>query len=657
MYPFNTILITLSLVLMFFFNPQAQAGTEAGITELEPSPDFFSGGLSGDGSTVVGYRTVGRMATFAIRWTDGVLTDTSLGFLGGGLVSAAYDVNSNGSVVVGQSASEAFRWTESDGMSGLGFLGTGTESISLGVSSDGSVVAGYSDNGSTYEAFRWENDVMTGLGFLGTGTLSTASAVSGDGFVVVGASNNGSTSEAYRWTQSDGITGLGFLAGNTNSSAIDVNSDGSVVVGHSGDGAVNQAFRWTQSGGMSGLGFLAGGINSYASGVSSDGSVVVGHSNDGLSNTAYVWTQSSGMQLVNDWLTANGVDVAPDFALSVAIDVSADGRTILAQNVNINPTKLYIVSIGGAISMTDLERGLSEGGASSQTVNASTITVLNSAHHRPLSHRVAQGKYTAWVSGDWGYDEHGSRDGSFGLAEIALGYNFGPIQTNIGLGKTWGKQDLSNDGRTDTDSIYFLAEVLTPLHPLGHGEVWASVTALHHWSDIDTRRGYLNAGLVDTSSGDTDSRTWSIRARLDWDKAIQLAGVTVSPYVSLSYSDTKVDSYTETAGGFPADFDDIRTYSKEFQFGVNSQKQLTGQTKLISLLESVHRFDEQSTVRGSVEGVSAFDFRQDNKDDWVRAGVGVEHTSPQGKFSLMLNGTSKANTPSSWLAVSWQQTF
>jgi probable HAF family extracellular repeat protein len=453
------------------------------------------------------------------------------------------------------------------------------------------------------------------------------------------------------------MTGLGFLAGNTNSSAIDVNSDGSVVVGHSGDGAVNQAFRWTQSGGMSGLGFLAGGINSYASGVSSDGSVVVGHSNDGLSNTAYVWTQSSGMQLVNDWLTANGVDVAPDFALSVAIDVSADGRTILAQNVNINPTKLYIVSIGGAISMTDLERGLSEGGASSQTVNASTITVLNSAHHRPLSHRVAQGKYTAWVSGDWGYDEHGSRDGSFGLAEIALGYNFGPIQSNIGLGKTWGKQDLSNDGRTDTDSIYFLAEVLTPLHPLGHGEVWASVTALHHWSDIDTRRGYLNAGLVDTSSGDTDSRTWSIRARLDWDKAIQLAGVTVSPYVSLSYSDTKVDSYTETAGGFPADFDDIRTYSKEFQFGVNSQKQLTGQTKLISLLESVHRFDEQSTVRGSVEGVSAFDFRQDNKDDWVRAGVGVEHTSPQGKFSLMLNGTSKANTPSSWLAVSWQQTF
>ena len=166
MYPFNTILITLSLVLMFFFNPQAQAGTEAGITELEPSPDFFSGGLSGDGSTVVGYRTVGRMATFAIRWTDGVLTDTSLGFLGGGLVSAAYDVNSNGSVVVGQSASEAFRWTESDGMSGLGFLGTGTESISLGVSSDGSVVAGYSDNGSTYEACRWENDVMTGLGFL-----------------------------------------------------------------------------------------------------------------------------------------------------------------------------------------------------------------------------------------------------------------------------------------------------------------------------------------------------------------------------------------------------------------------------------------------------------------------------------------------------------
>lgn len=642
-------------LIISIFSAQALAEPEAGITELGNSPPYWFG-LSGDGSTLVGYNSQGGVSTYAVRWRNGVITESSLGFLEDGSTSFAYDVSSDGSVVVGKSTNQAYRWTESDGMSGLGFLGSGTSSIANAISSDGAVVVGQSSNGLANEAFRWENDAMTGLGFLGSGTVSSANAVSSDGSVVVGYSNNGSVNEAFRW-ENNTMTGLGSLGSGTQSSAQSVSSDGSVVVGYSNNGSTNEAFRWTQSGGMVGLGFLESGINSYGSDVSSDGSVVVGHSNNGADNIAFRWTESAGMQSVTDWLTANGVDVAPGFTLSVANAITADGRTILAENSATFPSEMFIVSIGGAISITDLMQGLSEAGTSSQTVNASTSTVLNSAHGRPLSHRVDQGEYTMWISGDWGYDDHGTRDGSFGLAEIASGYNFGSIQTNIGLGKTWGKQDLSNDGKTDADGDYLLAEALIPLYPLGHGEVWASVTTLYHWGDIDIRRGYLNAGLVDTSSGDTDSRTWSIRTRLDWDEAVRLADVTISPYVSLSYSDTKVDSYTETTGGFPADFNNIHTESKELRLGVDTQKQLTGQTKLIGLLETVRRFDEESTIRGSVEGISAFDFKQDNEDNWVRAGVGIEHTLPQGKFSLMLNATSKANTPSSWLAMSWQQMF
>jgi probable HAF family extracellular repeat protein len=79
----------------------------------------------------------------ALSWSQSL---TWLGTLPGGDQSAAYDVSTDGSVVVGVAANaagqdRAFRWTAAGGMQDLGTLG-GNWSVARGVSADGSVVVG-----------------------------------------------------------------------------------------------------------------------------------------------------------------------------------------------------------------------------------------------------------------------------------------------------------------------------------------------------------------------------------------------------------------------------------------------------------------------------------------------------------------------------------
>jgi probable HAF family extracellular repeat protein len=154
----------------------------------------------------------------------------------------ATGISADGTVAVGYSQEQAFRWTQSGGMVGLGFLnlmnGHGN-SYSMGTSSNGSTVAGYSLNASAkLEAFRWTQATgMIGLGYLPGGVYSTASAINSNGSVVVGTSNGtadpSSQGQAFRWTQTTGIVGLGFLPGTNYSSAAAVNYSGSIVVGGS----------------------------------------------------------------------------------------------------------------------------------------------------------------------------------------------------------------------------------------------------------------------------------------------------------------------------------------------------------------------------------------------------------------------------------------
>jgi len=187
----------------------------------------------------------------AFRWQNGVMV--GIGDLpGGDFSSCATDVSGNGSVVVGYSESsyydEAFRWTANDGMVGLGKLPRAYYSRAYAVSEAGSVVVG----SSQFQAFRWENDIMVGLGYLAGSLNSSAYGISADGSVIVGNCELKRPGfEAFRW-ENGVMAGIGDLPGGEFASwATDVSDDGSVIVGYSiTDGEfgagnlVYEAFIW-----------------------------------------------------------------------------------------------------------------------------------------------------------------------------------------------------------------------------------------------------------------------------------------------------------------------------------------------------------------------------------------------------------------------------
>jgi probable HAF family extracellular repeat protein len=145
----------------FFVNPTMRAGfiyqVGVGSTLIDPSaagPAIFSTrdyaemtGISSDGSTSIG---------FAYSVT-GIPTGDAL----------------------------AFRRASNGTITSLGTLG-GAWSIPNAISANGAVIVGQSDNGSSEEAFVYQNGTMTGLGFLSGGSTSNATGVSADGSVIVG---------------------------------------------------------------------------------------------------------------------------------------------------------------------------------------------------------------------------------------------------------------------------------------------------------------------------------------------------------------------------------------------------------------------------------------------------------------------------------------
>ncbi len=304
-------------------------------------------GVSIDGSVVVG--TSGKEA---FRWTP-ISGMIGLGAPPGVVNSSrANGVSADGSVVVGRTfrsggharppISEAFRWTQAAGMVGLGDLpGGNSQSEAYAVSADGIVVVGRDTRSQDrIEAFRWtQTGGMVGLGDLGGGSFqSYAYAVSADGSVIVGSGVSTSGRTAFRWRQTSGMVGLGDLPGGTSDSVANgVSADGSIIVGQGNSDAGAEAFRWTESAGMVGLGDLPDGdFISTAFADSADGSMVVGQGRSALGNEAFLWDATHGMRSLRDVLVNDfGLGASlTGWTLLSANDISDDGQFIVGTGTN-----------------------------------------------------------------------------------------------------------------------------------------------------------------------------------------------------------------------------------------------------------------------------------------------------------------------------------
>jgi len=293
-----------------------------------------------------------------------------------------------------------------------------------------------------------------------------------------------------------------------------------------------------------------------------------------------------------------------------------------------------------------------------QGVNANISTTnlaVNGAHSRPTFRLVPKGKKTFWVAGDLAEDSHGSKDGSNALAEFGFGYNYGPVQLNVSLGKTWAEQTLMNNGKTDTDGKYLMVEGIFPVK--GIENLYASIGAFGHRGDIDINRGYIDGTSLEYSKADTDSNTWGVRARLDWLNAFAANTMQFSPYADIWYNDTSIDSYTETGGSLPASFVKRSDTATDLRLGLNGSNPILGTNlNVVVNMEAVHRFgDNEAVIDGQVAGLGSFSFKGDEyTQNWLKGGFGVEGKLGAGKMSVMLNGTTESEMPNAWIAATYQ---
>lgn len=327
---------------------------------LGPMPGDYGGGtyangLSGDGSTVVGYTWVNGSTTRPYRWTA-ASGYQDLGTLGAdGSNTRAYDTSFDGSVVVGQANTpngpRAFRWQLGGGMQELPMY------QALGTSGDGSVAVGMN--------IRWTAPGQVEyLGFLGGNNYTSAYGVSGDGQAVVGFSETSPSryAHAFRWTPTGGMQDLGVTTG-TESLAWGVSANGALVHGEARDQVGYwRAFRWTASLGMRDMGTL-GGPMSTAHGASADGSVIVGKSlitTSSGSLRAFRWTAATGMRDLRQELLNAGVTAVQNWTLAVAAAVSDDGSTIVGWGypAPLTPAQPFIAVLpvggGGGVTLSSL---------------------------------------------------------------------------------------------------------------------------------------------------------------------------------------------------------------------------------------------------------------------------------------------------------------
>ncbi|MBP7565420.1 MAG: autotransporter domain-containing protein [Burkholderiaceae bacterium] len=591
--------------------------------------------------------------------------------------SWAYAVNAAGDVVVGSSKTGNFttytatRWV-SGVASSLGTLsGLSTAySEAYGVNAAGDVVVGrsYNDTGNAKsQAFRWVGGTMSGLGFLNGGDASFARAVNAAGDVVVGYATDGSqgnNNRAFRWTSSTpSLQSLGTLGGNT-SYAYGVNASGDVVVGYSPDaGGTETAFRWT-SGAMASLGLLNGGTRSRAYAVNAMGDVVVGSARDGLAGNvsrAFRW-QGGVMQSIEQWLANAGVAVDPSAAKTdVAYGVSADGSIVVGQLDDDSAFVARVSSVGsGMIDSAQFMQTLASAAPLALVPLTLSDLVMHGAHGSPLLGWLGSRQWSFSATGDVGVDRRGDTDVTAGVAEVRWSRRLGDgMQLQIALGHTAGRGRLLQQGRASASGTYVLPELMWKI---GGGPLFFTASGYYNDGDVDARRGYLNAGAQDFSTGRADATTREWRLRLDWQDAATVRGAGLTPYVSYTHSTSSLGAYTESGGGFPVQWDARRETSRIVRAGVDGVLPLASpSSRLLGRLEMAQRVGDTSVgnASGTILGLGGFSLPgQPQRRSWLRAGLGGEMAAGAGVLSGMLHATSSGGWPAAaWLSVNYRVAF
>jgi probable HAF family extracellular repeat protein len=307
--------------------------------------------ISADGFKVVGQSFTPHTYPVPSDRYAGVWTKSQTGW---DISISAYvsTISRDGTILAGSSESDEawIRWqngtVQSLGKLNLppGAVGMLTSSV-VAISDDGSVAVG----DSSAQPFRWTSS--GGMMSIGDGWVAD---VSGDGSLVVGSryltDSNGTRNDGWIWSSATGQVSLGSLAGAAGeSNARGISRDGKYVVGYTEVSATRtEAFIWSQEAGMVSLGGFP--QQDYGTGyaVSDDGSRVVGNSQIDNQIYATVWSSESGWQDLVAVLTASGIDMT-GWRLYLAGDITGDGRFVTGYGVHNGITEGFWAELPGMI--------------------------------------------------------------------------------------------------------------------------------------------------------------------------------------------------------------------------------------------------------------------------------------------------------------------
>jgi probable HAF family extracellular repeat protein len=617
--------------------------------------------ISGDGKVLVGEADFGAGShSFKFSTLGGIVDIGTFG----GTWSQASGVSYDGSVIVGISmyasgplGSSAYKYTSATGMVSLGVIG-GSTSSATAVSGDGKVVVGgstYSSLSSDYHAFKYTDaNGMDDIGGLPGGTYAIANDVSYDGSVIVGEDRVGGYGRAFRYTTAGGMVDIGTLGG-TDCFAYGVSSNGLVIVGESKTlGGAVHAFKYTVSGGFTDLGTIEGSGASQASDASADGSVIVGNS-DVPSLSAYhafKYTDAGGMV---DLGTLGGTN-------SEATSVSANGA-IIAGNSQVAGDAAwhpFIYTNSAMVLVSDWMNSVT-GANSISTISSTLANVpMEGAHHRPLMSYDSMGKDSqAWVTGDFGATS-GNADSRVITGEAGASTILGnDCVGGIAFGYGSQKNDLANAGTSKVSGNYLLGEI--DLQLPDRESILSLVVIYGQW-DSSTNRGYTTGSGIDYSHGSNNINTTSARIRLDGPGMNMGTDVKVSPFISIAWTNTLADAYTETTGSFPASFDAQSHLTQEGRLGLIAAMPIgyAGSSLRFSV-ELVHRFDSDpitltgTDISGSMPFSTTGAAPQANQ---VRLGMDIDHRFDKHTMvNFSLHYASEGESPDLSGAVSLRYAF
>jgi uncharacterized membrane protein len=329
--------MTMILRLATFAAAASTAAAQPGLSTVANTSNLgYASTISGDGSTILGILggnlTCGQLAgePDGFYWTlkTGVrrLYDWPASW-----ECRAYSesITDDGEVAVGWSSDgssdRAIRWTAQTGpvMLWEGPLG---KAAAWALTPDGSVVVGNSGS----QAVRW-----TAAGVIPLPApdhvRAEATGVSADGRTIVGyAVTATGRADAVLWVDSALPTPIHVLAHNAPSYArwrLRISRDARVVAG-----GQEPAFRWTAAQGAALLPPLAGATSAWVNSISPDGTLILGSCYGPSSgDEACIWTDGPQVQSLRGYLVGRGVNVPPGARLTAAHGISIDGNIIVGR--------------------------------------------------------------------------------------------------------------------------------------------------------------------------------------------------------------------------------------------------------------------------------------------------------------------------------------